>query len=126
MAEKKQIIMHIAGKDYKVSGADSEEQLRRIEACVNEKLSALHKLFSVQGLEEEHIVMLAAINLADDYIKMQKQVQLLKEKTDKLMKKEKQLQEMAAQYEEALLNLETENQEYAQQLKQLQKEEREK
>ena len=122
MTEKKQIIMHIAGKDYKVSGADSEEQLRRIEACVNEKLSALHKLFSVQGLEEEHITMLAAINLADDYIKLQKQVNLLKEKMDKLVKKEKQLQETAAQYEEALLNLETENQEYAEQLKRLQEE----
>lgn len=123
MAEKKQTIMHIAGKDYPVSGADSQEQLRLIEACVNEKLNALHKLFSVQGLENEHIIMLAAINLADDYLKAQKQVQLLKEKADKLIKKERQLQDEITHYEEELLNLETENQEYAERLKQLRREE---
>lgn len=119
MAEKKKMIMRIDGRDYRVSGADSEEQLRLIEDCVNEKFKELHRLFSVQGMEEEHIVMLAAINLADDYLKAQKEAAQLKAKADKLAKREKQLQESVEQYEEELLNLEAENQDYAEQLKQL-------
>lgn len=117
MMNPKRVNMHIAGKDYKVTGAESEEQVRLIESCVNEKMKALHKLFSVQGMEEETIAMLAAINLADDYLKAQKQAQLLKAKVDKLAKKERQLQESIEKYEEEILSLEAENQDYAEKLK---------
>lgn len=117
MTNKKKVTMHIAGKDYKVSGAESEEQARLIEGCVNEKINALHKLFSVQGMTEEGIAMLAAINLADDYLKARKQAQLLKSKLDKLSKKERQLQEAIEKYEEEILSLEAENQDYAEKLR---------
>ena len=117
MAEKKKITMHIAGGHYTVSGKESEEHLRKIESCVNEKIKDLHKLFSVQGMEEENLVMLAAINLADDYLKATQQLQQYKAKIDKLIKREKQLQETIEHYEEELLNLEAENQDFAERLK---------
>lgn len=121
MAESKKIVIRVAGRTYKVKGAESEEQLRLIESCVNEKIKALHKLFSVQNLDEETILMLTAINLADDYLKADQQLQALKTRVDKLTKKEKQLQEAVDRYEEDLMNLETENQEYAERLKKTQK-----
>ena len=121
MAESKKIVIRVAGRTYKVKGAESEEQLRLIESCVNEKIKALHKLFSVQNLDEETILMLTAINLADDYLKADQKLQALQTKVDKLTKKEKQLQEAVDRYEEDLMNLETENQEYAERLKKAQK-----
>lgn len=120
MAEKKKIMMRIAGNDYMVSGTETEEHLRMIESCVNEKIKELHKLFSVQGMDEQNIIMLAAINLADDCIKVEKQLQQMQAKADKLSKKEKQLQETVDRYEEELMNLEIENQEYAEKLRALQ------
>lgn len=121
MAEKKKIIMRIGGRDYKVSGGESEEHLRQIETCVNGKLKELHTLFSVRSMEEENVTMLAAINLADDYLRAEKQLQQLKIKYEKLSRKERQLQEEVQRYEEALLNLEAENQDYAERLKKSQK-----
>ena len=38
MAESKSRILRIAGRDYKIRGAESEEQLRRVERCLNDKL----------------------------------------------------------------------------------------
>ena len=61
--------------------------------------------------------MLTAINLADDYLKTQKQLKTLQTKVERLTQREKELEEAALRYEEEIMQLETENQEYAEQLK---------
>ena len=124
MTEKKTRLLRIAGHDYKIRGAESDEQIRQVEKCLNEKISALKKLFSVQGLDFETITMLAAINLADDYIKVENQLKELhqmKHRADRLSKREKQLQDMVDRLEEEVLKLESENQDYAERLKKIQK-----
>ena len=124
MAENKNRTLRIAGRDYKIRGAESDEQVRLVEKCLNEKIKALKKLFSVQGMDFETITMLAAINLADDYIKADRQLQQLqqlKARVDKLTRREKQLQEAVDRYEEELFRLESENQDYAERLKKIQK-----
>ena len=117
MAEKKTIVMQIAGGDYKVTASESEEHLRQIEVCVNDKIRALRKLLSVQGLSDENLAMLTAINLADDYLKTQKQLKTLQTKVERLTQREKELEEAALRYENTRSSVETENQEYAEQLK---------
>ena len=124
MAETKTRLLRIAGHDYKVRGAESEEQLRKVERCLNDKIAALKKLFSVQGMEFETITMLAAINLADDYIKAEdelKQLRQVKSKIERLLKHEKQLEAEVERLEEEVLKLESENQDYAERLKKIQK-----
>ena len=124
MAENKTRILRIAGHDYKIRGAESDEQIRLVEKCLNEKIGALKKLLSVQNMDFETITMLAAINLADDYIKAEQQLKLLsqaKNKVDKMTRREKQLQEAIDRLEEEVLKLESENQDYADRLKKIQK-----
>jgi len=124
MAESKSRILRIAGRDYKIRGAESEEQLRRVERCLNDKIGELKKLFSVQGMDFETITMLAAINLADDYISADaelKQLKQVKIKAERLMKREKNLEAEVERLEEEVLKLESENQDYADRLKKIQK-----
>ncbi len=124
MAENKTRILRIAGRDYKIRGAESDEQIRLVEKCLNEKIGALKKLLSVQNMDFETITMLAAINLADDYIKAEQQLKQLsqaKNKVDKMTRREKQLQEAIDRLEEEVLKLESENQDYADRLKRIQK-----
>ena len=124
MAESKSRILRIAGRDYKIRGAESEEQLRRVERCLNDKIGELKKLFSVQGMDFDTITMLAAINLADDYIKADaelKQLRQMKVKAERLMRREKQLQAEVERLEEEVLKLESETQDYADRLKKIQK-----
>ena len=119
---KKRVLMQIAGKEYMVTGADSEQRLRQIERGINAKIDALRSLLSVQSLEEDYLIMLTAINIADDYLTEKEQVAALQEQVKMLQAKEKELQKTIDQYEEDLMNLETENQEYAARLKQLREE----
>ncbi len=124
MAECKSRILRIAGRDYKIRGAESDEQIRLVERCLNDKIGELKKLFSVQGMDFETITMLTAINLADDYIKAEEELKQLKQikiKAEKLMKREKQLQAEVEHLEEEVLKLESENQDYADRLKKIQK-----
>lgn len=124
MAESKAKILRIAGHDYKIRGAESDEQLRRVERCLNDKIGELKKLFSVQGMDYETITMLAAINLADDYIKAEdklKQLSQAKLRLERLMKVENQLRTEVERLEEEVLKLESENQDYADRLKEIQK-----
>ncbi len=124
MEETKSKILRIAGHDYRIRGAESDEQIRLVERCLNDKISELKKLFSVQGMDFETITMLAAINLADDYIKAKQQLKQLsqaKSKVDKMTKREKQLQNEIERLEEEVLKLESENQDYADRLKKIQK-----
>ena len=79
MAERKSKILRIAGRDYKIRGAESDEQIRLVERCLNDKIGELKKLFSVQGMDFETITMLTAINLADDYIKAEEELKQLKQ-----------------------------------------------
>ena len=75
-------------------------------------------------MDFETITMLAAINLADDYIKAEQQLKQLsqaKNKVDKMTRREKQLQEAIDRLEEEVLKLESENQDYADRLKKIQK-----
>lgn len=124
MTESKSRILRIAGRDYKIRGAESEEQLRRVERCLNDKIGELKKLFSVQSMDFETITMLAAINLADDYINAEaelKQLKQVKIKAERLMKREKNLEAEVERLEEEVLKLESENQDYADRLKKIQK-----
>lgn len=124
MAENKAKVLRIAGHDYKIRGAESEEQIRRVERCLNDKIGELKKLFSVQGMDFETITMLAAINLADDYIKAEaelKQLKQVKSKAEKLVKREQKLEAEVERLEEEVLKLESENQDYADRLKKIQK-----
>ena len=99
---------------------DIESNFGQIQSGIGE----LKKLFSVQGMDFETITMLAAINLADDYIKAEaelKQLKQVKSKAEKLVKREQKLEAEVERLEEEVLKLESENQDYADRLKKIQK-----
>lgn len=60
----------IGGKEYTLSGYESEEYLQKIASFINVKRSELSEMEGYTHLEREHRVVLMEINLADAYYKM--------------------------------------------------------
>lgn len=60
----------INGKEYTLSGYESEEYMQKIAGFINAKQSELASLEGYTHLENEHKVVLMQINLADAYYKM--------------------------------------------------------
>lgn len=114
MAESKTRILRMAGHDYRIRGAESDEQLRQIETYLNDTIDRLRKPRFWQEVDFETVLMLTAINVADDYIKADQERRQLRARMDKLEKE-------ADRYEEEILRLESENQDYAERLKKTRK-----
>ncbi len=77
--EKTDAEVIIGGKVYTLSGYESEEYLQKIASYLNAKISELEKDEGYKRLPLDLQTVLMQINLADDYFKMQKQNNLLKE-----------------------------------------------
>lgn len=60
----------IGGKEYTLSGYESEEYLQKIASFINSKRAELANIEGFTHLENEHRVVLMEINLADSYYKM--------------------------------------------------------
>ena len=71
----------IGGKVYTLSGYEGEEYLQKIASYLNAKISELEKDEGYKRLNRDLQEVLMQINLADDYFKLQKQNNLLKEES---------------------------------------------
>lgn len=60
----------INGKDYSLSGYESEEYLQKIAGFLNSKQAELSALEGYTHLDSDHKTVLMQINLADAYYKM--------------------------------------------------------
>ena len=66
--ERTKTTVRIGGRDYTISGAGSEEQIRRVAMYVDRKMEEL--TFSTR-LPQPMVAVLTAINIADDMIRAQ-------------------------------------------------------
>ncbi len=79
MSTKNQIQVAIDGKVLIISGYESEEYIQRVSYYINSKLAEYKKLDSYRRQSEDRKNILMQLNIADDYFKAKKQVEILED-----------------------------------------------
>ena len=77
MAAKKDIQVLIGGKIYTLSGYEGEEYLQKIALYINNKMEEMDQIPNYRRLGVDMLKTLLELNMADDYHKAKKQVEML-------------------------------------------------
>ena len=82
MASKTDTEVIIGGKVFTLSGYESEEYLQKVASYINNKMSEYNKVdsFRRQPLDTQNVLL--QLNVADDYFKAKKQIDLLEEEIE--------------------------------------------
>ena len=91
MASKTDTEVLIGGKVFTLSGYDSEEYLQKVASYINNKIAEYNKIdgFKRQPIDTQNVLL--QLNIADDYFKSKKQIELMEEQ---LSEKEKELYDL--------------------------------
>ena len=88
--EKIRTTVRIAGKEYTLSGYDSEEYVRRVAAYVDRKITELEL---ATRLPAQQLAVLTSVSIADDLLKahdenarLRKELALAREELERLKK----------------------------------------
>ena len=81
----------IGGKVFNLSGFESEEYLQRVSTYLNHKIAECTSIEGYNRQTSETRSTLLALNIADDYFKAKKQIEILE---DELKRKEKELYDL--------------------------------
>lgn len=103
MSSKNKTEVLIDGKIYTLSGYESEEYLQRVATYINNKLAELKKLDGYGRLSQENKSILQELNVADDYFKAKKQVEMIE---DELTQKDQELYDLKHELIGAQIRLE--------------------
>lgn len=103
MSSKNKTEVLIDGKIYTLSGYESEEYLQRVATYINNKLAELKKLDGYGRLSQENKSILLELNVADDYFKAKKQVEMIE---DELTQKDQELYDLKHELIGAQIRLE--------------------
>ena len=79
MSAKTDTEVIIGGKVLTVSGNESAEYLQKVAAYINNKVNEYAKMDSFKRQSVEKQNMLIQLNIADDYVKAKKQIELLEQ-----------------------------------------------
>jgi cell division protein ZapA len=79
MSSKTDTEVIIGGKVLTLSGYESEEYLQRVASYINNKIAEYNKVESFRRQPLERQAVLLQLNIADDYFKAKKQIDLLDE-----------------------------------------------
>ncbi|MDO4343525.1 MAG: cell division protein ZapA [Eubacteriales bacterium] len=79
MSTKNQAQVVIDGKIMVVSGYESEEYIQRVSYYINTKLSEFKKIDGYRRQSDDRKNILMQLNIADDYFKAKKQVEILED-----------------------------------------------
>ncbi|MDE5700057.1 MAG: cell division protein ZapA [Lachnospiraceae bacterium] len=79
MSAKTDTEVIIGGKVLTVSGNESVEYLQRVAAYINNKINEYAKMDSFKRQSVDKQNMLIQLNIADDYFKAKKQIELLEQ-----------------------------------------------
>lgn len=82
MNKRTDIEVIINNKRYTLGGYESEEYLQKVATYINNKYAELKKQEVYRNLDSDMRNVLLQINLADDYFKLKKQVQITEEDND--------------------------------------------
>ena len=91
MASKTDTEVLIGGKVFTLSGYESEEYLQKVASYINNKIAEYNKIdgFKRQPIDTQNVLL--PLNIADDYFKSKKQIELMEEQ---LSEKEKELYDL--------------------------------
>ena len=103
MAEKTSAEVVIGGKVYTLSGFESEEYLQKVATYINNKIAEFKKLDGYNHQTKENKSILLELNIADDYFKAKKQVEMVEEE---LSEKDKELYDLKHELINAQIQLE--------------------
>lgn len=104
MASKNKAEVLIGGKIFTLGGYESEEYLQKVATYINNKLAEFKKLEGYQHQSKENKSMLLELNIADDYFKAKKQVEMVEEE---LAEKDKELYDLKHELINVQIALET-------------------
>ena len=104
MAEKHSVKVLIDGKAITLSGYESEEYLQKVATYINNKIAEFKKLDGYNHQTKENKSILLELNIADDYFKAKKQVEMVEEE---LSEKDKELYDLKHELINAQIKLET-------------------
>lgn len=79
MSSKNKTEVLIDGKIYTLSGYESEDYLQRVATYINNKIAEFKKLDGYGRQSKEIKSILLELNIADDYFKAKKQVEMVEE-----------------------------------------------
>ena len=118
MSAKTDTEVIIGGKVLTVSGNESAEYLQKVAAYINSKVNEYAKMDSFKRQSVEKQNMLIQLNIADDYFKAKKQIELLEQdlkakdneliKLDNTAKSLKEANETLNENSKQIIRLETE------------------
>ena len=91
MAVKTDTEVIIGGKVFTLSGYESEEYLQKVASYINNKMSEYNKVDAFRRQPFERQSVLLQLNIADDYFKAKKQIDVLEEE---VKVKEKELYDL--------------------------------
>ena len=106
MSSKNKTEVLIAGKIFTLSGYESEEYLQKVATYINNKIAEFKKLDGYNHQTKENKSILLELNIADDYFKAKKQVEMVEEE---LSEKDKELYDL--KHELINVKIQLENQE---------------
>jgi cell division protein ZapA len=91
MASKTDTEVIIGGKVFTLSGYESEEYLQKVASYINNKIAEYNKIdgFKRQPIDTQNVLL--QLNIADDYFKAKKQIELMEEQ---IAEKEKELYDL--------------------------------
>ncbi|MFG6356217.1 MAG: cell division protein ZapA [Acetatifactor sp.] len=91
MSSKTDTEVIIGGKVFTLSGYESEEYLQKVASYINNKVNEYSKVdsFRRQPLDTQSVLL--QLNIADDYFKAKRQINVLEEE---LQRKEKELYDL--------------------------------
>jgi cell division protein ZapA len=104
MSSKNKTEVLIAGKIFTLSGYESEEYLQKVATYINNKIAEFKKLDGYNHQSKENKSILLELNIADDYFKAKKQVEMVEEE---LSEKDKELYDLKHELINAQIRLET-------------------
>ena len=91
MAVKIDTEVIIGGKVFTLSGYESEEYLQKVASYINNKMNEYNKVDSFRRQPFERQSVLLQLNIADDYFKAKKQIEMFEEE---IKSKEKELYDL--------------------------------
>ena len=103
MSSKNKTEVLIAGKIFTLSGYESEEYLQKVATYINNKIAEFKKLDGYNHQTKENKSSLLELNIADDYFKAKKQVEMVEEE---LSEKDKELYDLKHELINAQIQLE--------------------
>ena len=81
---KKTVTVRILDRDYAIRSDDGEEQVRKVADLVNERFEQIR--IHAEGMTEKKIAILAAFDIAGDYLQLAKEYEALRAEVQSRLK----------------------------------------